>query len=206
MMQNTRIDALRRRAQEISGGTMVSWEQEGLDPGLREQFWAGVVALETAPRRPLAERLLESGLALPPVQQLNGIELRHVLRTLILRLAEWRYYLMHTDHLRDREFYSVLRDEVLSRPEPELSPDLGCSVLYDLSLIDRGEPRGTTMLRYYADDRLRREVARERPGARIPAHVDPPCDRDRRLPRPTTRPLIIRPPFVDDEVPAIVIH
>jgi hypothetical protein len=206
MDQKARIAELKRRAQEAAGGDMVCWELEGLDPDVRERFWAGVAAIETAARRPLARRLEESGFELPPPGELNRPALRRALRALIDRLAEWRYFLAHTDHLSDRELYTLLREEVLVRPEPELPPESGCNVLIDLSRFDLGEPPGTILLRYHADEELRRAFALDRPGARLPAHEDPPYDRDRRLPAPSRGPLIIRPPFVDDDEPAIVIH
>jgi hypothetical protein len=206
MKQDARIAELKRLAWEASGGRMVSWEQEGLDPAQRERFWNRVVALECAPRRPLARRLEESGLELPPAGRLDRPSLRQALRALIQRLAEWRFFLAHSDHLRDRDLYTLLRDEVLVRPEPELPPEAGYNVLFDLSRFDRGLPHGTIVLRYYADEAMRREIARQRPGRKLPAHENPPCDRDRRLPRPAAGPLIIRPPFCDDDEPAIVIH
>ncbi|MEE8117038.1 MAG: hypothetical protein V3T28_08025, partial [Gemmatimonadales bacterium] len=161
---------------------------------LLEQFWAGVVAFESAPKRPLTQLLAESGLDLPPARQLTGPALRRTLRALIRRLAEWRYYLVHTDHLSDRDLYTLLREDVLPQPDSELPPESVASMIFDLTFFDRGLPPGTTFLRYYADEQMRRDKARELAPAELPPHTDPPFDRDRRLPAAEPGPVILATP------------
>ncbi len=145
---------------------MVCGETAEIDADLLEQFLAGVVAFESAPKRPLTQLLAESGFDLPPARQLSGPALRRTLRAVIRRLAEWRYYLVHTDHLSDRDLYTVLREDVLPQPDNELPPESAASMVFDLSFFsDRGQQ-----------------------------HTDPPFNRDRRLPAPEPGPMILATP------------
>lgn len=194
MDQQQRIARLKRRAGELAGGEMLCGESAGIDADLLEQFWAGVVAFESAPKRPLTERLAESGFDLPPAGQLAGPALRRKLRSLIRRLAEWRYFLLCTDHLSDRDLYTMLREEVLTQPDDELPPESTASMILDLSFFDRGLPPGTTYLRYYADEKMRNDLARECSTGDLPPHDDPPFDRDRRLPAPKPGAVIMATP------------
>lgn len=174
---------------------MVCGESAGIDADLLEQFWVDVVAFESAPKRPLTQLLAESGFDLPPVGQLSGPALRRTLRAVIRRLAEWRYYLVNTDHLSDRDLYTLLREDVLPRPDNELPSESAASMIFDLSFLDvRGQPPGTTFLRYYADEQMRRDMAREYAPADLPPHADPPFNRDRRLPAPEPGPMILATP------------
>src|SRR5262245_49216890 len=120
--EEERITELKRRAQEIAGGKMIHGGVGEIPPGIQEQFWRGVLALESANRWPLAQRLAEAGLELPPADRLDEPALKEKLAALIETLAGWRYYLMHTDHLADRELYALLCQEVFVRPELELPP------------------------------------------------------------------------------------
>ncbi len=194
MDQKQRLARLRSRAMELAGGKMVYGESAGIDADLLEQFWAGVVAFESAPKRPLTQLLAESGFDLPPARQLTGPALRRTLRAVIRRLAQWRYYLKHTDHLSDRDLYTLLREDVLSQPDNELPPESAASMIFDLSSLDRALPPGTTFLRYYADEQMRRVMAREYAPDELPPHADPPFDRDRRLPAPEPGPVILATP------------
>jgi len=195
MDQKQRIAGLKSRAGELAGGRMVCGESAGIDADLLEQFWAGVVAFETAPKRPLTQLLAESGFSLPPARQLAEPALRRTLRAVIRRLAEWRYYLVHTDHLSDRDLYTLLREDVLARPDNELPPESAASMIFDLSFLDdRGQPPGTTFLRYYADEQMRRDMAGEYAAADLPPHTDPAFNRDRRLPAPEPGPVILATP------------
>jgi hypothetical protein len=194
MDQQERIARLKLRAAELAGGRMACGETAGIDADALEQFWAGVVAFESAPKRPLTQLLAESGLELPPALQLAGPDLHRTLWAVIRRLAEWRYYLVHTDHLGDRDLYTLLREDVLPRPGNELPPGSSASMIFDLCLFDQGQPPGTTFLRYYADEQVRRDMARECAPAALPPHADPPFDRDRRLPAAKPGPIVLATP------------
>ncbi len=182
MDQEDRITELKRRVQDAAGGKMVSGEVEGLDADAREAFWTRIAAFEDAPERSLAERLGEAGFELLPARKLDDAALHKRLWALIRQLAEWRCYLWFTNHLSDRELYELLLDEVLPEPDKELPPELAYNTIIDLSEYDRGKPTGTTYVQYYADEQTRAEWACDWPECELPAHEDPPHDRDRDLP------------------------
>ena len=191
MDQQQRIAQLKSKARELAGGRLVCGESSEIDADLLEQFWTDVVAFESAPKRPLTQLLAKSGFDLPPARQLTEPALRRTLRALIRRLAGWKYYLVHTDHLSDRDLYTLLREDVLTQPDSELPPETAASMIFDLALFDRGLPPGTTFLRYYADQQMRRDMARELAPDELPEHTDPSFDRDRRLPAPEPGPVIM---------------
>jgi hypothetical protein len=161
---------------------MVSGEAEGLDADTREAFWTQVAAFEDAAERPLTERLAEAGFKLPPARELDQSALHRQLWALIGQLAQWRCFLWFTNHLSDRELYELLLEEVLPEPEKELPPELGYNTLIDMSEFDRDKPAGTIYVQYYADEQERADWARDCPELELPAHEDPPHDRDRHLP------------------------
>ena len=72
-------------------------------------------------------------------------------------------------------------------------------MVFDLAMFDCGLPRGTTFIRDYADQQMRRDMAAELAPDELPAHTDPPFDRDRRLPGPEPGPVILATPVVADE-------
>jgi hypothetical protein len=95
-------------------------------------------------------------------------------------------YLLHTNHLSDRELYEFLSDylteEVVLFPE---NPDYA----YIIDMIG-GVERGSgsdeniqTYLKYYADEKARVKWGHDWPGDKIPKHEDPPFDRDCFLPQ-----------------------
>ena len=161
---------------------MVCGEAEGLDADTREAFWTRVASFEDAAERPLTERLAEAGFELPPVRELDQSALHKRLWALIRQLAQWRCYLWFTNHLSDRELYELLLEEVLPEPEKELPPELGYNTIIDMSEFDRDKPVGTTYVQYYAEESERADWAADCPELELPAHKDPPHDRDRHLP------------------------
>jgi hypothetical protein len=71
---------------------------------------------------------------------------------------------------------TVLRQEV----EP-----LGERGVWHVDLIcGAGEKAARLYLKHYADERERQQWAAQFPDDPIPAHEDPPFDRDRKLPKP----------------------
>jgi hypothetical protein len=88
-------------------------------------------------------------------------------------------YLDETDHLSDRELYTHLWGEVLPEEMPALDHDGGSAwhVLGGCSDEDMA-----LYLKQYADEATRRLWRSDFPDYDLPDHVDPPYDRDRRLP------------------------
>ena len=178
-----KIAVLKRQAQELAGGKMVEGELEECPPEVTEQFWEQVVAYEKAPWTTNFKQLEESGMQLSAPETLDDEQLTVKLGELIQRLALLRVFLDDTDHLSDRELYTelwsdMLREEVKAiPPDPDgayhLSPLGGCSE-EDIQL----------QMKYYADEEWRRQFQEEFPDFVMPAHEDPPYDRDRFLPQP----------------------
>ena len=91
-------------------------------------------------------------------------------------------YLLHTDHLSDRELYEYLYNDGL-REEAVLFPE-NPSYAYMIDLIGSGsEEDNQTYLKYYADEEHRKQWAFDWPDDVIPEHEDPPFDRDQYLPK-----------------------
>jgi hypothetical protein len=66
----------------------------------------------------------------------------------------------------------------------DLPPDSGWNSHIDVSACDEENDGRENYLRYYASEEDRKQWAEDFPDEEIPAHVDPPYDRDCRLPRP----------------------
>ena len=180
-----RIEALKRQAAELSGGQMFSIEAPGIPPRILEEWWQRIVAYEQADTVSPFELLVQSGVELPPPGEL-GSALEPKLREVIDGLASYRIYLDHTDHLSDRELYTLLWEEVL-REEGVFEPDgLGFHVI---DVVGSGSDEDIlAYLEYYADDEMRRVWAEDWPDLPVPEHSDPPHDRDRHLPQPSWEP------------------
>jgi hypothetical protein len=178
-----RIAELKREAQELAGGKMVEGELEETPPEVAEQFWEQVVAYEKAPWTTNFKQLEESGMQLPAPETLDDEQLTKKLWELIHRLALLRVFLDETDHLSDRELYTLLwsdmlREETKAVPLDEnsachMSPLGGCSE-EDIQLY----------LKYYADEQWRSNWQKEYPEEPLPDHEDPTYERDRFLPQP----------------------
>ena len=151
-------------------------------PETAEAFLDSVERWENAPWTTEFELLQRAGLELPPSEELDDAQLTAKLWELIAALARLRTFVERTDHLSDRELYEhlwreSLREGIKDFPLDEYSAhhlDIlgGCSE-EDLHLA----------LKYYMSEDERRDWQAQFPNDEIPDHVDPPYDRDRRLPQ-----------------------
>lgn len=175
-----RIEALKRRAAELSGGEMFSFEAAGVPPEILEEWWRRIVAFEQAETVAPFDLLVQSGVALPPPGELgSGMGAR--LQEVIDALASFRVYLDHTDHLSDRELYTLLWEEIL-REEGVFEPQ--GPGFHVIDVVGSGSDEDIlAYLEFYADEEMRRAWAEDWPDLQIPAHSDPPHDRDRHLPQ-----------------------
>ena len=182
-----RIEALKRRAEELSGGQM---EVGSLDDypsevpaEVEEGFWKYIVDYEEAPWTTHFQQLENAGVALPAPDSLKDEELTAKLWEIIQKLALMRVFISQTDHLSDREFYTHLWTESL-REETKAMP-MAANSAYHIELLGSySEEDMRLFLKYYADDDFRRQWHKDWPKDPIPAHEDPPYDRDRLLPKP----------------------
>jgi hypothetical protein len=152
-----------------------------LPADVQEQFWKHVLAFEDAPEVVPFDLLVNFGVSLPAPDDLDDGHLTTRLWEVIHAMADLGLVLDFTNHLSDRELYARLWNDVLREPT-QLDPEDTLSVLHiDVSWSPSDE--GTLVyLKYYADDDVRRDWAREWPDYAMPDRVPLPFDRDRHLP------------------------
>jgi hypothetical protein len=181
--QHRRIEELKRRAEELSDGQM---ELGGLDDCLsetEESFLKYIVDYEEAPWTTHFRQLEEAGLSLPEPDSLTDHALTSKLWEVIRALALLRVFIDQTDHLSDRELYEQLWSDVL-REETKALTLTANSACHIQMLGDCSEEHNWLYLKYYADDAMREHWREGLPNDPVPAHEDPPYDRDRLLPKP----------------------
>ena len=93
-----------------------------------------------------------------------------------------RYIVLgNTDHLSDRELYTLLWKETLREEFVICPPELQHTLRIDMTKT--GEDDGIPIyLKYYASETDRRLYARTYPGRELPEHVKPPRRRDHLIP------------------------
>jgi hypothetical protein len=183
--RQARIDAVRRRAEELAGAAV---EADDGPPIIVERFWQSVLDYETAPVTTDFELLARAGVDLPAPESLTDDELTHKLWRVIRQLAQMRTFLERTNHLSDRELYSRLWHQSLRDEHPDLPVDESNAWHIDL-IGGRTEADVFIEHKYYATQAERREWLASFPDYAMPAHEDPPFDRDRFLPTAEYRPL-----------------
>jgi len=104
----------------------------------------------------------------------------------IHHLVSLRVFLSETDHLSDRELYTLLWNDILHEETKnvEMDQDSACHIQL---LSGGGDEDNQLYLKYYADEEWREQWRKDYPKDRIPDHEDPPHDRDQHLPQPTYR-------------------
>lgn len=143
-------------------------------------FWKRVVAYETSKDTTLAKILIEEGTELPLPESMDKHSLNQKLWEVIRALADTNSYLVSTDHLSDRELYTALFETELNRPTKDPRALSGFS---QIDLLGSGCDESTRLYyTYYADAHEREMWLDEFPDYEMPAHMDPPYDRDRHLP------------------------
>jgi len=188
-----RIEALKRRAEELCGGQMEVSAPGDYPAEVEEEFWQHVVDYEEAPWTTNFRQLENAGVSLPPPDSLKDEELAAKLQEVIQKLALLHVFIEQTDHLSDRELYTHLWTDSLREETPALP--LIANSAYHIQLLGSGSEEDTRLyLKYYADDTWRRQWQKDFPGDPIPAHEDPPYDRDRLLPSPDYGPPTGRDP------------
>lgn len=177
--QEERINKLRAELEKLGGNTSTL---ESMPADMEEEFLRHVLEYETAEQISLLRLLENSGLEVPPPESLDDDALKIKLKDIIDRMASVGSYLLHTNHLSDRDLYGYLYHEAL-REETVLFPE-NPSYAYMIDLTGSGsEDDNQTYLRYYADEVYRRRWAHDWPDDRMPEHEEPPFDRDRFLPQ-----------------------
>jgi len=177
--QEERIAKLRAELEKLGGSTSTL---ESMPADMEEEFLRHVLEYEQAEPISVLRLLENSGLEVPAPDKLDKDTLKIILKEMIERMASLGAYLLHTDHLSDRELYDYLYHDGL-REEAVLFPE-NPNYAYMIDLTGSGSDEDNqTYLKYYADEEHRRQWAHDWPNDPIPDHVDPPFDRDRFLPQ-----------------------
>jgi hypothetical protein len=177
--QEERIAKLRAELEKLGGNTM---SIDSMPADMEEEFLRHVLEYETAAPISLMSLLANAGLEVQAPEQLDKDTLRIKLKDIIERMASLGAYLLHTNHLSDRELYEYLYHDAL-REEVVLFPE-NPSYAYMIDLTGSGgDEDNHTYLKYYADEEHRRQWIHDWPDDPLPDHEDPPFDRDRFLPQ-----------------------
>jgi hypothetical protein len=178
----TRIAEIKNRLETMAGGKLVAWESDALPDKAREQFWRRVMATEEGPWTTDFERLVTMGVELPTSESMDDETLETKLSEVIEALAALDVYISHTDHLPNRELYAQLWRDSLRHEIPKESDD--DDGVWHIDLIGTGSEEDTHLyLKFYADDEERSRWLNNVTNDSMPAHEDPPYDRDRHLPK-----------------------
>lgn len=131
---------------------------------------------------PPAQTLAEENIPLLPPAEITDETLTPILWELLHNLALRGFYILHTDHLSDRELYAELWQHGLREPAhlPGRNPRGG--FFHDF-LGSWGEDDMQLWLRYYATDQDRAKHAAEWPKDTLPPKEKPPYNRDWRMPK-----------------------
>lgn len=145
-----------------------------------EAFAARMRVIEDGPFTTNFEQLRRRGVTMPPPDAMDDATLSTKLWEVLRHLAALHVYYESTDHLNDRQLYTLMWTETLRADVPDLEPDPGES--WHVDLVSTGSAENLQLyLRYYADERARAHWRRSYPNDTIPAHEALPFDRDRRL-------------------------
>jgi hypothetical protein len=177
--QEERIAKLRQELERLGGSAM---SLEAMPADMEEEFLRQVLEYENADPTSLLRLLENTGLEIPPPDQLDDDALTIKLKEIVERMATLGAFLLHTNHLNDRELYVYLYHDGL-REEAVLFPE-NASYSYMIDLTGSGsDADNQTYLKYYADEQHREQWAHDWPADVLPEHEDPPFDRDRFLPQ-----------------------
>ena len=134
------------------------------------EFLAGMLDWEISPAEPIAQWFMPE-LALSPPDRLNDKELLSTLENVVEKLFEKKLILDFTDHLSDRELYTLIYRDILPLREKNLRQRNGF-IHWDCSCGD-----DEIWLRFYASDD-EREQYQECTGELLPPKEVPTYYRD----------------------------
>lgn len=177
--QEERIKRLREEIAKLGGSTTTL---QSMPADMEEEFLRHVLEYETAEPISLIRFLENTGLDVPAPEGLAEEVLTIKLKEVIERMASLGAYLLHTNHLSDRELYEYLCHDGL-REEAVLFPE-NPSYAFIIDLTGSGSDEDNqTYLRYYADEEHRRQWAHDWPDDPIPESAVAPYNRDSELPK-----------------------
>jgi hypothetical protein len=152
-------------------------DAESPDPYLKR-----LAAWEDGAGTTKSKELISRGVELPAPDSLGDDELPEKLWEVIRILAKQNTFIDTTNHLSDRELYEYLWSDALNEYSMDLSGLTGCAC--HLSLLSGGSDEDTfTHFKYYDGPKERADWMASWPDYEMPAHEDPPYDRDKLLPK-----------------------
>jgi hypothetical protein len=178
--RHARIEDLKQKIRDATGENPVFGTMNDCPPEIEEAFLRNVLAYETAPRKPLLHALVESGVIVPAPAELRNTALSEKLWEVIHALQALRVTIDNTDHLSDRELYTVLYNETLQ--DEYVLGFLDQTLHIDMTESEDYEEGLRTYLKYYASEEERRSYGKDFPDLDIPRHCDPPKRRDHLIP------------------------
>ena len=141
--------------------------------------------VEDCPWRPPREILRRAGYRPRPPDELDDRQLPGRLWEFFYAAAARRFFFCATNHLDDRTLYCLLWDRWLDEPTADIPLEAETNTTTIISEYPAG---GLTVeeiwLRHYADEADHDLWHATEPDFVFPPHEDPPCDRDRYLPKP----------------------
>ena len=178
-----RVNRLRHELEDMGGVSFVE-TRAGDAPSLetQERFLEHILAFENGDWTTHLDILREREYNFVPPDELDDASVGRELRRLIEALAVIRVFLCNTNHLGDRELYHYLWHEGLREEVVDLSHDEDGA--WHLDPLGSGSEEDTFLsFKYYADEEWRTQWMEDFPDYDMPAHEDPPYDRDRWLPQ-----------------------
>jgi hypothetical protein len=145
-----------------------------LPTSLENEYLASMLAWERAPALPISQ-WFQPELVLPPPELLDDAQLRDLLWQTVHRLYGQRIVLDFTDHLSDRQLYTLIYRDILPCYEKRIE---GSPAWLHWDCADTAG-NAEDWLRYYASDEERVEWAR---------HCDEPLPPKEPLPYPRNLP------------------
>jgi hypothetical protein len=182
--QESRIESLKDSARRTAGGMVRSWESNELSADQREDFWRRVMDYENAPLVADAQRLRDAAIDLPDPDAMDDPQLTAKLWQVIEALADMDVFITSTNHLSDRELYDRLWRHSLREEHPLVAGSID-----HVDLVGTGSEEDIhAWMKFYADNETRRDWLKDFRDYEMPAHKEPPYDRDRHLPKAYAEP------------------
>jgi hypothetical protein len=165
---------LRDELEPYSDDSITRLNIDSLPTEVENEYLASMLAWERAPALPIA-RWFEPELRPPPPDSLDDATLHDLLWETIHKLYSQRIVLDFTDHLSDRQLYTLIYRDILPSYEKRIEGSRA-SLHWDCADVGGG---AEDWLRYYATDEERKDWA---------AHHDEPLPPKEPLPYPRNLP------------------
>lgn len=171
----------RLKRELVALGAIDVWVSDDQPPERQNQVLRDMLAIENGATTTLLAELQRIGIAVPSPASLSDDALTEKLWEIINGLASLGVFLERTNHLSDRALYELLHGDLLPDEMDELGT--GDGAVWHLDILGGCSEEDLQLhLKYYADEEQRRSWQAEWPDDDMPAHEDPPYDRDRLLP------------------------